>query len=627
VHDVYLKWNASSDATSSVTGYQILKDDKFYRYSVDTFLNISKLPHNQSFTLSVIANDLAGNASEVSTISVTTDTLPWEITWRDEFDYTGDVDRNKWNFQTGGDGWGNGEAQYYTDGANASVANGVLTIEARQEDFGSNKFTSTRMNSSGKGDFLYGRIEVRAKLPKTGGTWPAIWTLPTEWVYGGWPDCGEIDIMEHSATFNYGNVFGTIHTGAYNHVDGTQQSGGLTYADVTDTFHTYAMEWYPDHIDWYYDDVIVFTFENEYKTTAEWPFDVKHHLLLNMAIGGGLGGTINFGGEWPQQMIVDYARVYDFKLGENDTIAPEEPQNFVADVDWSSVKLSWSPAKDNHAIDKYYVFVDNEKIDSVVGVSYVVRDLEPLTEYTLGVQAIDLSGNLSSQVSTTVTTTAISGIAIPGKIEAEDFTSMLGVDTQPCEEGGDNVGWIDTGDWLTYTIDVKEDIEFRAAFRVAAENAMSQIEVLDESGAVITVLDFATSGGWQAWKTVLSEPFTLATGIQTIKLDITKGGFNLNWIEIKDKNEYVGVSNTSLQGVSIYPNPTYGNLQVSSINGAISGVDILDITGRVLQSTSFNTNTNKVTIELTDAAIKPGILMVRIHSNNAVFIEKVVYTK
>ncbi|MCX8074050.1 MAG: glycoside hydrolase family 16 protein, partial [Clostridia bacterium] len=115
----------------------------------------------------------------------------WRLVWSDEFDYTGKPDSNKWGYDIGGGGWGNQELQYYTDRLeNARVENGKLIIEARRENYGGREYTSARLVSRNKGDWLYGRFEIRAKLPGGRGTWPAIWMLPTDWVYGGWPNSG-----------------------------------------------------------------------------------------------------------------------------------------------------------------------------------------------------------------------------------------------------------------------------------------------------------------------------------------------------------------------------------------------------------------------------------------------------
>src|SRR5688572_27819291 len=142
-------------------------------------------------------------------------------TWADEFEYTGKPDASKWGYDIGGGGWGNNELQYYTDNIkNAAVAKGLLMITAIREPAGGREYSSARLVSKNKGDFLYGRIEVKAKLPTGKGTWPAIWMLPTDWEYGGWPSSGEIDIMEHVG-FDQDRVHITVHTEAYNHSIGT----------------------------------------------------------------------------------------------------------------------------------------------------------------------------------------------------------------------------------------------------------------------------------------------------------------------------------------------------------------------------------------------------------------------
>ncbi len=455
---ISIYWNSSSDATTMVTGYKIYNNGNFIAFTSDNSIKLTNLLPEQEYVFDINSCDLAGNQSPSAQVIASTTSINWELAWSDEFEGT-QVDQSKWNFQVGGDGWGNGEAQYYTDGANSSLADGNLIIEARQETVGSNNYTSSRMNTANKGDFLYGRIEVKAKLPSTGGTWPAIWTLPTEWVYGNWPDAGEIDIMEHSANqLNY--VFGTIHTGAYNHIQNTQQGGGKVFDDVVNTFHTYALEWYPDHLDWYYDDELVFTFNNEYKTYAEWPFDVPHHIILNLAIGGGLGGEIDHNGEWPQQMMVDYVRVYDFNFGEGDTIVPSTPTNLQAEVEGVNVELSWNRSVDNEFIDKYYIFKNGELIDSTSRLKYIPKSLDPLTAYPFSVQAKDFGENYSDQVSINVTTEEVQSIAIPGKIEAENFVYMEGMETETCADvgGGLNMAYIDEGDFLEYYINVPNDV-------------------------------------------------------------------------------------------------------------------------------------------------------------------------
>lgn len=245
------------------------------------------------------------------------DSLAYDLVWSDEFDYEGLPDDAKWNYDVGGSGWGNNELQYYTSNKNAYVKDGNLVIEARKEENGGMEYTSARMVTKGKGDWLYGKIEVKAKLPDGLGTWPAIWMLPTDWEYGGWPASGEIDIMEHVG-YDINNVHSSIHTQSYYHKINTQKTSTKYVEGVSEDFHVYSIEWLPDKVMAYIDGGLYFTFEpTNYKTNPtykEWPFDKKMHLLLNIAVGGSWGGVKGVDESiFPKQMIVDYVRVYQCK--------------------------------------------------------------------------------------------------------------------------------------------------------------------------------------------------------------------------------------------------------------------------------------------------------------------------
>ncbi|HEV7332829.1 MAG TPA: glycoside hydrolase family 16 protein [Flavisolibacter sp.] len=234
--------------------------------------------------------------------------------WQDEFNYNGLPDSSKWAYDTGGHGWGNNELQYYTRSINnASVSDGKLTITARKEPLENRNYTSARLVSKNKGDFLYGRVEVKAKLPSGRGTWPAIWMLPTDWAYGGWPASGEIDIMEHVG-YDPARVLFSIHTEAYNHVKGTQRSGEKNIPTAMTDFHLYRVDWTPDSIKGYFDNEPVFSFANERNGSATWPFDKRFHILLNLAIGGNWGGQKGVDDTiFPARFEIDYVRVYRMK--------------------------------------------------------------------------------------------------------------------------------------------------------------------------------------------------------------------------------------------------------------------------------------------------------------------------
>jgi beta-glucanase (GH16 family) len=229
----------------------------------------------------------------------------------EEFNYTGAPDPAKWNYDMGGSGWGNNELQFYTNALpNAKVDAGNLTITAIKEPYSGRNYTSARLLSKGTGDFLYGRVEVRAKLPSGRGTWPAIWMLPTDWAYGDWPKSGEIDIMEHVG-YDPNNIHFSVHTQSYNWTNGTEKTAIKNIPTAMTDFHKYRVDWTPYALRGYYDDALVFTFINEGLGSASWPFDKRFHVLLNLAVGGNWGGQQGVDDAvFPASLVIDYVRVY-----------------------------------------------------------------------------------------------------------------------------------------------------------------------------------------------------------------------------------------------------------------------------------------------------------------------------
>ncbi len=246
----------------------------------------------------------------------------WKLVWNDEFDYSGAPDNSKWSFDTQGNNWdwGNNEAQNYTpaENKNAWVEDGNLIIEARKEayqwygDGETKQYTSARLLTKGKGDWLYGKVEVKALLPTGRGMWPAIWMLSTDDTYGGWPNSGELDIMENVG-FDPNKIHCNIHTEAYNHKNGTNKGNTVTTSSPSQNWHIYSMEWDAEKVIFFLDGEVVFRFNNEHKSYKEWPYDKRFHLLLNIAVGGGWGGEQGIDdGIFPQRMLVDYVRVYEY---------------------------------------------------------------------------------------------------------------------------------------------------------------------------------------------------------------------------------------------------------------------------------------------------------------------------
>ena len=252
-----------------------------------------------------------------------------ELAWSDEFDTDGAPDPTNWNIEEWAAGIVNDEDQVYTARSkNVRVADGYLVIEGHKEEYEGGQYTSGRLQSSGNADFLYGRIDVRARLPQGQGTWPAIWMLSSrpftyattcqdeeDWQGSddcdAWPNSGEIDIMEHVG-YQEGHIHGTVHSKAFHWTVWNQRKGRILIDNVADEFHVYSLEWTPERIDIYVDDTVYLTYINEGNGWEEWPFDQPFHMILNLAIGGAwgkAGGPID-DSIFPQRMLIDYVRVY-----------------------------------------------------------------------------------------------------------------------------------------------------------------------------------------------------------------------------------------------------------------------------------------------------------------------------
>lgn len=224
------------------------------------------------------------------------------LLWEEDFDTDGPLDPEVWNFETGNNnGWGNQELQYYTED-NAVIEDGNLVITARAESSNGFDYTSSRITTKDNFEFQYGRVEVRAKLPAGAGTWPAIWMLGSNFDEVGWPEAGEIDIMEHKG--NEPNVIhGTLHYPGRS--GGNADGNTTTISDASTEFHIYTMEWSPERIVFLVDEEVYHTYEN----TADSPFNQDFFLILNVAMGGTFGGTLDPNFE-ESSMEVDYIRVY-----------------------------------------------------------------------------------------------------------------------------------------------------------------------------------------------------------------------------------------------------------------------------------------------------------------------------
>lgn len=239
------------------------------------------------------------------------DTLK-KLVWSDEFDQGSMPDSAKWNYNIGNgvNGWGNNEKEYYTnDVNNARIENGHLIIEARKENKGGKSYTSARLLTQGKASWTYGSFEIRAKLPKGLGSWPAIWMLGDNINTVGWPTCGEIDIMEHVGK-EMGIINWSAHSKMLNWPMGTQRTNKFYIDSVSENFHVYKLNWTKDFLQFYVDNTLCLTVANEGRGSDYYPFVANQFLILNLAIGGNMAGNTIDDSIFPIRMEVDYVRVY-----------------------------------------------------------------------------------------------------------------------------------------------------------------------------------------------------------------------------------------------------------------------------------------------------------------------------
>jgi len=231
----------------------------------------------------------------------------WELVWSDEFD--GDtINPENWLYDTGAGGWGNNELQSYTDReGNTRIEDGMLVIEARQEEYKASDYTSARLKTQELQTWTYGRVEARMKLPTGQGIWSAFWMLGEDITSSGWPRSGEIDIMENIGAPN--TVYGTVHGPGYSGANGVGSSYSTSATSFADEFHTYAIEWQPGEISWYVNDVLHNTISDA-DVSGAWVYDHDFFIILNLAIGGLWPGYPDETTAFPQQLLVDYVRVY-----------------------------------------------------------------------------------------------------------------------------------------------------------------------------------------------------------------------------------------------------------------------------------------------------------------------------
>jgi beta-glucanase (GH16 family) len=517
----------------------------------------------------------------------------WDLVWSDEFN--GSISSD-WVFETGAGGWGNNELQYYRR-ENASVADGKLVITAKHENYGGAQYTSVRMKTQGKKSWKYGRMEARIAMPSFQGIWPAFWMLGDKISSVGWPACGEIDIMEHINTG--GNVHGTIH---WQDASGVHaQYTNSTNAGVT-AYHTYAVEWDASAIRWYVDGVKYneANIANNINGTSE--LHDNFFILLNMAVGGNWPGSGVDNNGLPAKMLVDYVRVY--KQGS----APASTATVYKDCSFGGHAVGL-PAGNYTLSDLQARGVSNNDISSFhlqSGYKMVLYDNSDFTGASL-TRTSNISCLVDEGWNDRTSSLRISKVttspSFTRTIQAESYSEMAGVQLENTTDagGGQNVGWIDTGDWMAYqNINFPSNGTYKVEYRVAGNGGKLSLD-LNAGSKVLGALNVPATGGWQNWRTI---SHTVSVNAGTYKLGIyaMTGGWNLNWIRItkvtnaRTEEEAADASFTEtpsyIAALSVYPNPAENNITINvPADMENCNVKISDIAGNDVRETTLSGKT------------------------------------
>lgn len=269
--------------------------------------NLNKSLSNIFVLIGILFTILSCDTDENQTVATLNN-----LVFQDEFNTNGAPDAAFWNYDigTGQNGWGNNELQYYTDRPeNIFIQDGMLNIVANAESYMGSNFTSARITTKSKVEQKYGRFEARMKLPWGQGLWPAFWLLGNDIDSVGWPQCGEIDVMEYRGQ-NPTIVHGSVHGPGYNAGLAITKSYDLNNDRFDSGFHIFGIEWGPEYINFYVDDVL-YNQITPSDVTGEWVYDKPFYILMNLAVGGSFVGSPNAQTVFPQTMMVDYVRVYN----------------------------------------------------------------------------------------------------------------------------------------------------------------------------------------------------------------------------------------------------------------------------------------------------------------------------
>jgi len=486
----------------------------------------------------------------------------YKLIWSDEFDNTV-IDKNVWKAEVNpGVVYNSRQKQYYTDRPdNSFIKDGKLIIRAKKEHYIINDYTSARLNTFGSFGLRYGKIQARIKIARGNGLECKMFMLPEKLEYGAWARSGQIDVMEtHGA--NPDRVKGGIFHGGQGHY--SQYSGREHIekgVDLSQDYHIYTVEWQPYEMRWFIDGKL-YAMQNKWGSfSADYPapFDKRFYLVLSVAVDGDTDDSL-----LPAEMSVDWIRVYQVE-GDNkppriNITSPAEDST----VNTGDLKITVNAADADGNLEKVEFYSQNDLLGVVKEAPYTFTWEVSDACHTLTARAVDSAGFACSD-----TINFVAGVGcppkpyhgtpvdLPGRIEAEDFDTSprekaywdsdennnggayrkTEVDIQDCLEGGYNIGWIEPGEWLEYTVNIKKTGDYDIVCRTGSpwDGAKLHIEFNGENKT--GTMEVVDTGDWQNYTHLIKKRVHLKEGVQKMKVVIENGGFNLNYVEVNTSKQ------------------------------------------------------------------------------------------
>lgn len=621
----------------------------------------------------------------VSSLTIKAQDNCFELVWNDEFNYNGLPDSTKWSFEVGNSGWGNNELQYYTSARleNARVEDSVLIIEARKEAYGGSQYTSARLNTYANNlSWKNGKIEARIKLPFGQGIWPAFWMLGDAIFEGTpWPACGEIDIMEMigGGEGRDDKTYGTIHWADAN--GNHAQYGGsyqLSEGILADDFHVYSIEWDDFSIKWFIDGQQFHIVDITPVALSE--FRKNFFIILNLAVGGDWPGYPNESTVFPQQMMVDYVRVYQKGIppeidGQSELIKAQSEVVF-STIESDEFSYNWSVPEDAQIVQGQgtpLIHVNWGCIPGNVTCELVAHCHTYNLTFSVNIKELEITGKtqvdenekniiyhippaihttynwkLPEMVSSTanldtnvvllnwgnkdgvikVSIENVCGIdsamlqvflnrqlpfpiadqphVIPGTIQSVYFdfggegiayhdadivnqgTGIRqdeGVDTE-ANDDGENVGWIETGEWLEYTIAVQSTKLYDAEIRIASPSSTGKFKLLFNNEERTEVISVPSTTAWNKFSSIYVNDIEIKESDTLMRISIVNGGFNLGRLVIADSIPNAIKDEETLSKISLFPTIVSNELTIKDVNESVE-YTIIDISGKELSNGTF----------------------------------------